>query len=103
MSSTADGAQASRQLERGMRKTNLSEIAEQEKRSPRGKYHRFVKEISVALGRKADSLDLNERHPFDLALVRVPRRAAYCPYHSESAQWELYLVVSGKGRVRDSS
>jgi uncharacterized cupin superfamily protein len=86
-----------------MQKANLSQIAEQEKRSPAGKYHRFVKEISVALGRNPDSLDLNERHPFDLALVRIPAGASYCPYHSESAQWELYQVVSGKGRVRDSS
>jgi len=86
-----------------MKKTNLREIAELEKRSPVGKYHRFMKEISVALGRKADSLDLNERHPFDLALTRIPPGASFCPYHSESAQWELYLVVSGTGRVRDSS
>ena len=86
-----------------MKKVNLQEIVEQEKRSPGGKYHRFMKEISVALGRKADSLDLNERHPFDLALVRVQPGASFCPYHAESAQWELYLVLSGRGRVRDSS
>jgi uncharacterized cupin superfamily protein len=24
-----------------------------------------------------------------------------CPYHSHSAETELYLVVSGRGRVRD--
>lgn len=86
-----------------MKKTNLNEIAEGEKKSPTGKYHKYFKEISVALGREPDSLDLNKRHPFDLMLTRVPPGKSYCPYHAESAQWELYLVVSGRGAVRDSS
>src|SRR5947209_15832959 len=72
-----------------MQKVNLNEIREEERKSPRGKYHRFVKEISVALGREADSLDLKKRHPFDLAVVRIPPGKSYCPYHAESAQWEL--------------
>ncbi len=46
---------------------------------------------------------MNKRHPFDLALTRVPPGASYCPYHAESAQWELYLVVSGRGKVRDAA
>jgi uncharacterized cupin superfamily protein len=86
-----------------MRKVNLDEIKEEERRSPRGKFHKYLKEISVALGRDPDSLDLLKRHPFDLALVRIPPGKAYCPYHAESAQWELYLVISGRGAVRDSS
>jgi uncharacterized cupin superfamily protein len=86
-----------------MKKINLSEIPEEERRSPRGKFHKHIKQISIALGREPDSLDLSKRHPFDLALVRIPRGKSYCPYHVESAQWELYLVVSGRGTVRDSS
>jgi uncharacterized cupin superfamily protein len=86
-----------------MKKINLKDIREEERRSPRGKFHKHLKEISVALGREPDSLDLFKRHPFDLALVRIPPRKSYCPYHAESAQWELYLVVSGRGAVRDSS
>ena len=86
-----------------MQKLNLDSIPEQERRSPAGKFHSFRKEISVALGREPDSLDLNRRHPFDLMLGRIPAGAAYCPYHAESAQWELYLIVSGRGLVRDSS
>ncbi len=86
-----------------MQKVNLSEIKESEKRSPAGRYHKFFKEVSVALGRDPDSLDLNKRHPFDLALVRIPPGKSYCPYHAESAQWEMYLVVSGRGTVRDAS
>ncbi|MBA3831842.1 MAG: cupin domain-containing protein [Chthoniobacterales bacterium] len=84
-----------------MRKVNLSEINEVERKSPKGNFHKFVKDISVALGRDKDSLDLAKRHPFDLAVVRIPKGKTYCPYHAHSAETELYLVISGRGRVRD--
>ena len=86
-----------------MRKVNLNEIAEDERRSPKGKFHKFVKDISIALGRDKDSLDLTKRHPFDLALVRIPKGKSYCPFHGHSGETEMYLVVSGKGMVRDRS
>ena len=86
-----------------MNKINVNEMPEGEKQSPGGKYHRYHKEISVALGRDPNSLDLDKRHPFDLMLARVRPGKSFCPYHSESAQWELYLVVSGRGKVRDAT
>ncbi len=86
-----------------MNKVNLRDIEESERRSPKGKYHRYQKEISVALGRDPKSLDLDRRHPFDLAIERIPPGKSFCPYHAEGAQWELYLVVSGRGAVRDAS
>ena len=86
-----------------MRKVNLKDIEEREKRSPKGKFHRFMKNISVALGREPESLDLMKRHPFDLALVRIPKGKSLCPYHSHSAESELYLVLSGKGSIRDKN
>lgn len=86
-----------------MQKVNLSAITERERCSPTKKYRSFSREISVALGREDKSLDLDKRHPFDLTLARIPPGAAYCPYHAEGAQWELYLVVSGRGKVRDAS
>jgi uncharacterized cupin superfamily protein len=86
-----------------MRKVNLAEVKEDERKSPGGKYHKFVKDISIALGREKDSLDLAKRHPFDLALIRIPKGKAYCPYHGHSAESEFYLVVSGHGAVRDQS
>ncbi len=86
-----------------MKKVNVREVIEDERRSPKGKYQRFVKEISVALGREDKSLDLEKRHAFDLASVRVPPGKSYCPYHVESAQWEMYLVISGRGLVRDAN
>lgn len=84
-----------------MRKVNLNDIAEDERKSPKGKYHKFVKDISIALGREKESLDLAKRHPFDLAQVRIPKGKSYCPYHGHGAESELYLVVSGRGIVRD--
>ncbi len=84
-----------------MRKVNLNDLAEDERKSPKGKFHKFVKDISIALGREKDSLDLAKRHPFDLALVRIPKGKSYCPYHGHSAETELYVVVSGRGKVRD--
>ena len=84
-----------------MQKVNLKEIKERERQSPNGKFGRRSKDISVALGREPESLDLVKRHPFDLALVSIPQGQSLCPYHSHSAESELYLVVSGHGRVRD--
>jgi uncharacterized cupin superfamily protein len=84
-----------------MRKVNLKDIPEQEQKSPKGKFGRVSKNISIALGRDPKSLDLSERHPFDLALVRVPQGKSLCPYHAHAAESELYLVVSGRGIVRD--
>ncbi len=85
-----------------MRKVNLKDVPEQERKSPTGKFHKFVKDVSVALGRVPDSLDLSKRHPFDVAMVRIPKGKLYCPYHSHAAESELYFVVSGRGSVRDN-
>jgi len=86
-----------------MRKVNLKDIEERERQSPKGKFGRRSKDISVALGRDPESLDLAKRHPFDLALVTIPKGKTLCPYHSHSTESELYLVVSGKGSIRDKT
>jgi uncharacterized cupin superfamily protein len=83
-----------------MRKINLNEIKEEPWQSPGGKYAVSFKGISEALGREPASLDLAKRHPFDLEWKSVPPGKFNFPYHAHSAQWELYLVISGKGRVR---
>jgi uncharacterized cupin superfamily protein len=84
-----------------MRKINLRDIENRERQSPKGKFGRASKDISVALGRDPASLDLMKRHPFDLALVRIPKGKSLCPYHAHAAESELYLVASGKGNIRD--
>ena len=84
-----------------MNKVNINEIKEDPWQSPKGKFAVAFKGISEALGRDPESLDLAKRHPFDLALVLIPKDKSYCPYHAHSAESELYLVVSGRGSVRD--
>src|SRR5262249_50843226 len=51
-------------------------------------------------GRNPRSTDLNERHPFDVEILRIPAGKIPYPFHSHSAQWEFYHVISGTGEVR---
>jgi len=83
-----------------MRKINTKDVPEETWGSPKGKYGGAGKEISLALGRKPASMDLRERHPFDIELCRVPPGKIHSPYHAHSAQWEFYHVISGTGKVR---
>lgn len=69
--------------------------------SPKGKFAGAGKQVSEALGRKPFSTDLKERHPFDVEICRIPAGKIAYPYHSHSAQWEFYHVISGKGLMRD--
>ena len=85
---------------KAMRKINTNELGEEPWASPKGKFTGSSRSISEALGRKPQSSDLNERHPFDVEILRIaPGKIPY-PYHSHSAQWEFYHVISGKGSVR---
>lgn len=52
------------------------------------------------MGRKPRSTDLNERHPFNVEICRIPPGKTPYPYHSHSAQWEFYHVISGQGIIR---
>src|SRR5512139_1947243 len=83
-----------------MLKVNTNQIPELEWSSPKGKFVGFGKEVSEELGRKPQSTDLNERHPFDVEICRIPPGKTPYPYHSHSAQWEFYHVISGQGMVR---
>jgi len=83
-----------------MRKVNTRDVEELSWASPKGKFGGTGKEISEALGRNPASTDLMERHPFDVEISRIPPGKTPCPYHSHSAQWEFYHVISGRGSVR---
>ena len=86
-----------------MKKVNVNDIAEEKWSSPKGRFAGAGKEISCALGREGASLDLDKRHPFDVEILRIePGKTPY-PYHSHSAQWEFYHVISGSGVSRDES
>ena len=83
-----------------MRKINTNDMPEFSWSSPKGKFLGAGKEISEALGRNPSSTDLNDRHPFDVEICRIPPGKSPYPYHSHSAQWEFYHVISGQGIVR---
>jgi uncharacterized cupin superfamily protein len=83
-----------------MRKVNTKELAEFSWSSPKGKFAGAGKEISEALGRDPASTDLQKRHPFDVEILRIPPGKTPYPYHSHSAQWEYYQVITGRGVVR---
>jgi uncharacterized cupin superfamily protein len=83
-----------------MLKVNSNELPEESWTSPKGHFTSSSRTLSEALGRKPLSMDLNERHPFDVEILRIaPGKTPY-PYHSHSAQWEFYHVISGAGQVR---
>jgi len=83
-----------------MRKVNTRDIPEDTWSSPKGRFKGSSRGVSEALGRKPTSTDLMERHPFDIEILTIgPGQTPY-PYHSHSAQWEFYHVISGKGVVR---
>lgn len=83
-----------------MRKVNNRDIPEMDWVSPKGRFRGASQNLSEALGREPLSTDLRKRHPFDVELLRIPAGATPYPFHSHSAQWEFYYVVSGKGVVR---
>jgi uncharacterized cupin superfamily protein len=84
-----------------MRKVNTNEIEEERWTSPKGAFAGAGRQVSIALGRDPLSTDLMKRHPFDVEILRIPPGQKPYPYHSHSAQWEFYHVISGKGVVRD--
>ena len=86
-----------------MRKINTNDLTEHLWTSPGGKFSSAGKCISEALGRDPLSTDLRTRHPFDVEICRILPGTAMCPYHSHSAQWEFYHVISGQGSVRHES
>jgi uncharacterized cupin superfamily protein len=83
-----------------MQKINTNTLPEETGTSPKGNFVYASKGVSEALGRKPQSMDLNERHPFDVEILRIPAGKIPYPYHSHSAQWEFYHVIAGTGKVR---
>ncbi|MFT5471254.1 MAG: putative cupin superfamily protein [Verrucomicrobiales bacterium] len=86
-----------------MKKVNTNHLDEQSWESPKGNFAGFGKGVSIALGRKPESTDSMERHPFDVEILRIPPGKTPYPHHSHSAQWEFYHVISGNGAVRDDA
>jgi uncharacterized cupin superfamily protein len=83
-----------------MHKINLSAVPVDETKSPKGRYHCFRQDISQAMQLNNGGKTKPDSWPFEVELVRLPPRAANWPYHSHSTEWEFYMVVAGRGKLR---
>jgi uncharacterized cupin superfamily protein len=83
-----------------MSKVNIEDVAWTTWQSPKGKFSSQVKDISIALGEKANTPVGAGGHPFDLCLEKLAPGEVSCPFHSHAAQWEMFHILSGTGTVR---
>src|SRR6478672_1227247 len=83
-----------------MHKVNTTKIVELTWSSPKGKFVGASKNVSLELGRKPESTDLNERHPFDIEILRIPPGKAPYVYHSHSAQRTVGVLSRDFGQWR---
>ncbi len=86
-----------------MRKINSNDLEELTWHSPKGKFGAAGRQVSEALGWKPDAPDARDRHPFVVEIMRIAPGQTPYPYHSHSAQWEFYHVISGAGLARDET
>jgi len=83
-----------------MKKININAIPWRERKSPRGDYHRFLRDVAMAFKAPNTGPSLRSEPPFEVELVRLPSGAKNFPFHNHAAEWEFYLVVSGTGKIR---
>jgi uncharacterized cupin superfamily protein len=83
-----------------MKKANLNRMKWMERKSPGGRYHKFRRDVSAEFAKASAGARLPGQEPFEVEMVRLPPGAANFPFHSHSAEWEFYLVVSGTGTMR---
>jgi uncharacterized cupin superfamily protein len=83
-----------------MNKINLMEVSIERGGSPKGRFRRLSQDISRALTGSNGLGKSGLAQPFEVELVRLPAGAINWPYHSHTAQWEVYLIIAGRGQVR---
>ena len=83
-----------------MKLVNTAEVPVEERCSPKGRYHLHRRHISVALGSPRGLGVAHGGHPFEVELTRLLPGATNFPYHAHTAQWEVYLILSGSGQIR---
>lgn len=82
------------------RKTQVDNVAWESWESPKKKFRGTSRELSIALGAKRNTPTGLGGHPFDLEWSKLAPNETGCPFHSHSAQWELFLIVSGQATIR---
>ena len=72
-----------------MKKVNLNNIPWRERKSPKGKYHRFLRDVALAFQNPKTGPSLPGQPPFEVELVRLPPGATNFPFHSHATEWEF--------------
>jgi uncharacterized cupin superfamily protein len=83
-----------------MKRIRVDDLPWEESVSPKGRFHSFYRNLSLALGGKRDVGTAGGGHPFDVQIRRVPPGASVCPFHVHGSQWEFFLVSSGEATIR---
>ncbi|HEX2101853.1 MAG TPA: cupin domain-containing protein [Candidatus Synoicihabitans sp.] len=83
-----------------MRRVHLDQVPWLEWSSPNKTFHGTGQQISEALGAVTNAPLHAGGHPFDLERGRLLPGKSGCPFHSHSAQWELFVILQGTGMVR---
>ena len=83
-----------------MQHVHLDSVPWMEWSSTTGRFHGAGKQVSEVLGANLNANLVDGGHPFDLEYGKLPPGKAGCPFHSHSAQWECYYIVSGTGTMR---
>ncbi len=79
---------------------NINDVPKENHRSPKGRFEAVRQHISLAAGGSKDGAPENGGHPFDVELTRVPPGKSAWPLHSHTSQWEVFIIVSGRGHLR---
>ena len=83
-----------------MRRLRIDDLPWDDWSSPSGKVGGYGRHISEALGDCRELVPGIGPVPFDLELARLPAGRPAAPFHSHSAQWELFWILTGEGEVR---
>jgi len=55
-----------------MKKININAIPWRERKSPKGHYHRFLRDVAMAFKNPRSGPNLRSEAPFEVELVRLP-------------------------------
>ncbi len=83
-----------------MKKVNINNIPWIERKSPKGKFHRFRRDVALAFENPKTGRRFPAQAPFEVELIRMPPGATNFPLHSHATEWEFYLILSGTGKMR---
>jgi mannose-6-phosphate isomerase-like protein (cupin superfamily) len=83
-----------------MKTINLDRMPWAERKSPKGKFHIFYRNVAGAFRSAKTGPGFPEKPPFEFAVLRIPPGAANFPFHSHAAEWEFYYIASGSGVMR---